>query len=63
MGSRDSKTDSRDTAGRFEEWRACFQEREELLYSMPTDAMPYRPASPSRFVRPEILAVMHDCCR
>ena len=50
----------RDTALLFEEWASCLQEREELQYSLPDDIKKYEAESPNRFVKPEILAFMHD---
>ena len=44
----------------FEEWASCLLEREELEYALDTDTEKYRAISPSRFVKPEILACLHD---
>eukprot|EP00439_Symbiodinium_sp_Y106_P045736 s403_g5.t2 len=50
----------RDREVLYEEWCQCLLSREELQHSMPDDEEQYVASSPSRFVRPEILACMHD---
>ena len=50
----------RDREVLYEEWCQCLLSREELQYSMPDDEEQYVASSPSRFVRPEILACVHD---
>lgn len=47
----------------IEELFACLQTREELEYTLPEDDIPYTAQSPNRFVRPDILACMHDTKR
>ena len=47
----------------IEELFACLQTREELEYTLPEDDIPYTAQSPNRFVRPDILACMHDAKR
>ena len=47
----------------IEELFAALQIREELEYSLPEDAFPYNAKSPNRFVRSDILALMHDTKR
>eukprot|EP00435_Cladocopium_sp_Y103_P021272 s390_g5.t1 len=47
----------------IEELFACLQTREELEYALPEDDYPYLAQSPNRFVRPDILACMHDTKR
>ena len=47
----------------FEEVAAMLIEREELEYYLEEDDVPYRARSPSRFVAPEIVAVLGDVRR
>ena len=47
----------------FEEVAAMVIEREELQYSLEDDDVPYRARAPSRFVAPEIVAVLGDVRR
>merc|ERR1711940_102982 len=47
----------------FEEVAAMLLEREELQYSLESDEAPYTARAPSRFVAPEIVAVLGDVRR
>lgn len=47
----------------YHEWAAALQEREELEYGLLSDTIKYKAVSPSRFVKPDILACMHDGIR
>ena len=47
----------------FEEVAAMVIEREELEYYLEDDDAPYRARAPSRFVAPEIVAVLGDVRR
>jgi len=51
---------NRQTPLLFEEWASCLQEREELEYQVPSDRTIYKTRSPNRWVKPEILAMLHD---
>ena len=53
----------RDRPMLFEQTARMLLEREELEYHLPDDETPYRARAPSRFVTPEITAVLGDVVR